>query len=505
VSRGLAVAAAAALVAAAPRADAAEVGLYVLPAGGRVRAVRAVDVDGDGRRDLVLLVARASGDDGVRNEVVVLRTPAKPVAKTFFDPAAALRIPCDGDAAGARATAGAVAVGRFGPKGEVRLRFLGPGGLAEVGADGAPAPAEEGREPVAGTSLVREAGADLVFWDAVGDLDADGREECWFPDAEGRMIVRGGAAGSDWILGFPAARELASDESSAFVRRTVVPSLVPADFDGDGRLDLGHLGRAELVVWSRGAAGPRRVALPFLEAAPDLPREEIRAARVQVADVDRDGKADLLATMVQGRADKVGGLRTSLYHYAGPVLGPTGSLSPPRTRIDTESVALHPRFRDVDGDGRLDYVADSIRGNLFDLIQRVMGKEPEITYTAYRFDPARGTFEGSPYATFERPYSASEARGNRFGQSGWFDGDFDRDGHADFLDLGNLTGVEVLRGVRGASVASGGKASFDVPLVRRVRVPKALASDALVVDLDGDRASDAVLWAEDTLYLVVPR
>jgi hypothetical protein len=280
---------------------------------------------------------------------------------------------------------------------------------------------------------------------------------------------------------------------------------VPADFDGDGRLDLGALRKAELLVWARGGGEPRRVALPFLETPPDLPREEIRAARVQVADVDRDGKADLLATMVQGRADKVGGLRTSLYHYAGPVLTESGALPAPRTRIDTESVALHPRFRDVDGDGRLDYVADSIRGNLFDLIQRVMGKEPEITYTVYRFDPARGTFEGSPYATFERPYSASEARGNRFGQSGWFDGDFDRDGHGDFLDLGNLTGVEVLRGVRGASVASGGKAAFETSLVRRVRVPKPLASDALVSDLDGDRAADAVLWAEDALYLVVPK
>jgi hypothetical protein len=205
-----------------------------------------------------------------------------------------------------------------------------------------------------------------------------------------------------------------------------------------------------------------------------------------------------------------------LYHYAGPLLG-SPTLPPPRVRIDTESVALHPRFRDVDRDGRLDYVGDSIRGNVIDLIQRVMGKEPEITYTAYRFDPRAGTFQGAPYATFARPYSGAEARGNRFGQSGWFDGDFDEDGHADFLDLGNLTGVEILGGTRGGSVASGGGASFDRTIVGPVRIPggRLLATDALVTDLNGDGASDAVLWTdpraakgdgpEGLLFLVVPK
>jgi hypothetical protein len=221
--------------------------------------------------------------------------------------------------------------------------------------------------------------------------------------------------------------------------------------------------------------------------------------------VDGDRRADLLVTMVHGRSDRVGGLRTSLYHYAGPLLSEEG-LPPPRTRIDTESVALHPRFVDVDRDGRLDYVGDSIRGNLFDLLRRIMGAEPEITLTVYRFSPARGTFESSPYATLERPYSGSEARGNRFRPSAWFDGDFDRDGHGDLLDLGNLTGVEILRGVRGGTVASGGRAAFEDAIQRRVRIAgKPLEPQALVDDLDGDGASDAVLWSEDTLYLVVPR
>jgi hypothetical protein len=398
----------------------------------------------------------------------------------------------------------------------VRLRFLGPDGLVDVNPDGTDAPPDD-RPPPPRTLLVREEGDDLVFWDAVADLDGDGLDECWFPDEQGEIVLRGGTPAADATLDLRAAQDFARDESSAFVRASTVPSLVAADFDGDGRPDLANLEGAALVVRRRADSQwtAARVSLPFLQPPADLPREEVRAARVAIEDVDRDGKADLLVTMVQGRADKIGGLRTSLYHYAGPILSAGGTLPSPRSRIDTESVALHPRFRDVDRDGRLDYVGDSIRGNVIDLIQRIMGKEPEITFAAYRFDPGRGTFESAPYATFVRPYSSAEARGNRFGQSGWFDGDFDGDGHGDFLDLGNLTGVEILRGVRGGTVASGGKASFDQPLLRRVGVPRALATDAVVTDLDGDRISDAVLWSdprgargegpEGLLFLVVPR
>jgi hypothetical protein len=48
--------AAAALAGLGSRADAAEIGLYKVDPGGRVRAVRAADVDGDGRKDLLVLV-----------------------------------------------------------------------------------------------------------------------------------------------------------------------------------------------------------------------------------------------------------------------------------------------------------------------------------------------------------------------------------------------------------------------------------------------------------------
>ncbi len=482
------------LLAASP-SFALDAGLYRFDPKGRVKGVRAADLTGDGRLDLVLLVERTAADGTYETDVVVLKTPATPDARAWFVAADAVRIPCDGPAAGARATAGAVAVGRFGASGPARLRFLGADGAVDVDAEGKPL---EGG-PKDATLVGRSPGAPLVFWEGVGDLDDDGRDECWVPDASGTLFVAG--------LPHGVLYEARQSPTDLVLRKVSVPTLLAADVDGDGRRERLHLEASTLVIErlgaTAGATAPRptqRVALPFLLPDPTRPPEEIRSPRLSVADVDGDRKADLLVTLVQGRADKVGGLRTAFYYFPGPFVGPDGTLVEPKARLDTESVALHPRFVDVDGDGRLDYVADSIRGNTLDLIQRVMGKEPDITFTIFRFDAAAGTFERTPYVTKKLPYSGGEARGNTFGRSGWFEGDFDGDGVKDLLDLGNLTGVAIWKGGRGDG-------AFEEPLLKRVAVDKdkPLLSDAVVADLNADGRADAVLWTEDALYLVVSK
>ena len=100
----------------------------------------------------------------------------------------------------------------------------------------------------------------------------------------------------------------------------------------------------------------------------------------------------------------------------------------------------------------------------------------------------------------ERPYSGPEARSNTFGRSGFFEGDFDGDGVKDLLDLGNLTKALVFRGTKGDDMYKQGLVAGPVAPAN-----SAFASDAVIADLNGDGRSDAVLWSDETLYLLVSR
>lgn len=490
-------------------ADAFEAGRYRFEPGGKIKAVRTADVDGDGRQDLVLLL---EAKEGRTTTLLVLPSPPQPDPKSFFAAAGATRVTCDGDLA----TAGAVALGRFGAGGAFRLRFFGAGGVLDVEAGGARPPPDP-RQAVP-TLLARSPDRPLALWDGVADLDGDGRDECWFPvpDEGGCMQLLGGTPAGDRRLDLVVGSTATSSLEEVVRRTAYVPNLAAADLDGDGKKELLALRDGALVAWPASQAAPGgaaarvapsfRLALPFLAPQKDLGPEEVRTPRIQVLDADADGKADLLVTIVTGRRDQLGSLRTTLWYFPGPLADPgTGALRAPQGRIDTESLVLHPRFVDLDGDGALDYVTDSIRGTQGDLLKRVLGAEPKITLVAFRFDRAARRYEAQPLFSVERPYASEQALSNKFGPSAWFDADLDGDGRKDLLDLGNLTGVEVLAARPRASGGTGDPVQFAESLVPRIAVPKGLAAGSLLTDLTGDGRPDVVLWNEEELFVIAPR
>jgi len=485
-------------------ARAGEPAKYRFRPGGRVSAVRAADVNGDGRLDLVLLLSRERDGGGTAQELVLLPTPEQAARGTFFRPGSEVRIAVDEPPF---ASAGAVALGRFGPAGAFRLRFLARDGIRETDAAGLVVATHD-----VPTLLGRSAGRDLVFWDQVADLDGDGRDELWFPLGEGAGVlhVLAGDPAASRTLSLEASNRGVTDYEHLIRRHAYVPTLEPVDLDGDGRRELAAYRDGRLVAWPFAATRPDGpvppsfdLLLPFVKK--DVHPDEVHTPRLQLLDVDGDGRTDLLVTLVTGNRRQIGSFRTQLLHFPGPFRDPaTGGLVPPRVRIDTESVALHPLFVDLDGDGARDYVCDSIRGSRLDLIKRVLGQDPTIWHVGFLFDRKAGTFETVPSFSVERPYSREEAVGNRFGRTGFFEGDFDGDGFKDLLDLGALDGLEILRGARKEGPRVGDPLRFEEPIQPRIRVPSPLAAAAVVRDLTGDGRSDAVLWSEDTLYLLVP-
>ena len=322
------------------------------------------------------------------------------------------------------------------------------------------------------TLFGRSTGRSLVVWDGHADLDGDGREECWVPLAEGRgtMHVFGGTPAADRTLDLAATNRGTAGDAHTWSRYAYVPNLLPADLDGDGKRELVGLRDRTLLAWSvaapatQGAQPVFRLPLPFLEPEPGLGPEEMRTPRIQLADVNADGKADLLVSLLVGRRDKLGTLKTILFYYPGPFGDATTGLVTPAARLDTESVALHPVFVDLDGDKKLEYVGDSIRGTKGDLMARLLGRDPEITLVGFRYDGTN--YARTPYFTVKRTYALSQAMSNAFGRSLHVEGDFDGDGLRDLLDLGNLSGVEILRGER----LGKNRFTFRTPLMRRVPV-----------------------------------
>lgn len=487
-------------------ASAFDAGKYRFAVPGRIAAVRAADINGDGRSDLVLLMAATAEDD---DHILILRSATQAARGTFFPRDAAVRM----ELAAVTARAGVVCIGRFGPKGETRLRFLGPDGITDANELGTLIPRSE--RHATPTLFRRGPGRALVFYDGVADLNGDGKDEVWFPhgDGNGAIHIMGGTPSEDRVLALEPRNRASTNDTALLVRHAYVPRLTPADLDGDGQLELIALKDDALLVFAPLAAAAGKpvapaqtIPLPFLKPDPTLPAEGIRAPRVQLEDVDGDGTTDLLVSLISGRRDELGSLRTTLFHYPGPFVDKaTGKLVKPKARIDTEAVALHPTFVDLDGDGDKDYVGDSIRASLQQLIAQVAGRDPALTYVGFRFDGTTGTFESTPAFTLARPYSNSQTMGNQFGRAGWFGTDFDGDGFGDLLDLGNLSGVTILRGAPKTGSGPGDPISYSTELMPTVGVKDGLAADGLLTDLDGDGRTDAVLYSEDALYLVVPK
>lgn len=445
--------------------------LQTIPCASRCVGAELVDLDGDGRADLLALVVRGIPPQERR---------------------------------------------------ELQVRFSGEGGaLAESPDWTAPVPAGAGAFDFG--ELDDRPGSDVLFLraDRVTVLSLAGREPQWrdlrtpiataapAPDERGldrlRLLRPELAASPLLVPGLGSAAVLGRDGEVFGVLQIGaranyflpprpgpligenelelyfdVPRLEVADIDGDGRADIASAGRHELRSFLQQpdghfAAQPDSIAAFGLLSLEDHVRNS-GGVRVDLRDHDGDGRADLLISHASGGLLRAL-TRTSLYHNRAGRF----ALDAPEQSFERSGGVVLDELIDLDGDARPELLRMFLPLGLLDLARLFVRRNLEVDAAIYRLGD-EGRFEEEPWAkrSFDVAIDFETMRPKGFVPN--LKDDWNGDGHRDLLGAGNGSAVEVWLG--GPQHRFGTRdARQELDTGGRVRVG----------DLDGDGLPDFVI------------
>ena len=478
------------------------------------------DLDGDGRKDLVIVMARTEWGE-IGNDRIEGMVQISEVVPALFDRREAIAFLARPDGSYARLGApmelpDSVLSIEPGPAG-VPLVALTDEGAASIRMAAEPSGTDEDGQPrpglrldplIADPPVLAHSRTLLSRLDLVSDLDGDGTEDLLLPARDGLAIYGGETGGfasrprqrlpmpGDWRRSGPDAQ-----------RFYPMPRI--EDMDGDGIPDLlvadptrttaaNHITVSSVL---RGTKG--RGFQPPLEIAFDPPKpapiagERTQDSQVEVAyfgDIDGDGRAELV-TRAQLDTGKSELKQAKEPHHLYRFYHLTSSLAVPDAPYLQTEIVGHgidadlgdmrmKTFQDLDGDGRKDLVTISLDFSLFQIVRAIATKRIGIGLDFHVYHQERdGSFhlvDGLDLSETLR-VDLNDLKLERLAQ---FAGDFDGDGRIDFVHLGKGTSVTIHRGQPGGRYPEKPDLSIaldeepqDVMLVR-------------VVDLDGDGRSD---------------
>jgi hypothetical protein len=461
------------------RADTSQLRPERLRVPGRVLGLRAEDVNGDGKRDLV--VAFATGRAPTVSKRLAL----------FLDHGGAFRSDPDQVLEPPRSTA-FVDLGDVDADGKRALIYADAHGLSAARLDAS------GKFETVPKPLHKAVGLlalpdddDLPFYDVMRDLDGDKKDEILLPLVESMaLIVR--APDGTWQR---AAQLHITPRASYGIRAEqyeprlrnfsaragyVVPELTVADYDGDGKPDLFAVLEDVLQVHRGGGPtlfAPVPSARHYLGVRTDQEIQRGAHVHTSVRDLNGDGVADLVVNKITGG---LGQMRAQTGIYFGKK---GGGYDPPVQVMSREGFSGAISLADLDGDGKPDLVMPHVSVGLGEMARALLSKKMLVGWEARR-NHGKG-FDADPATVKEVDLAVDTSQlADVEGMYPSVEGDFDGDGKHDFFAPNGPDQVAVWMGGGKELIAESPKAILHVTPTRFYQV----------VDLDGDKKSDAILF-----------
>lgn len=452
-------------------ADEAPFELMALDEPGRTVAAEIADLDGDGHADLWTVVA-----DGVppreRREMCVRFGGADGA----LPPEVGFRTPLPVPAA-------AYDLGDLDGRPGAELLLLHADGV-EVGSfGGRRARWTRLRTPgPTAAPVVDERGLDRFALRrpglGAGRLLVPGLGRAWLLDGAGAVVATLAVGGrANYFLPPRPGPLVAENELELYFD---VPRLDVGDVDGDGRADLVAASRHELRVFLQEAGGLPDTATAVLPLGLLSAEDHVRntgVVRTQLEDWDGDGRADLLVAHTSGGL--LGAVtRTRLHRNRGG----TWRLDEPDRVFESRGGYAMDQLVDIDGDGAPELLHIHVPLGVLDLAKLFLRRHVDLVATLHR-RVENGGFEAEP--AFRRNLSIGVSfetmRPNGFLPT--IAGDWNGDGHRDLLVSGDGEALEVWLG--------GPRWRFGS---RQARQRLDTGGRARLGDLDGDGLEDLVLY-----------
>ena len=447
--------------------------VQTIPIEGRVVAAEIADFDGDARAELLAIVSRGVGPDESRELQIRAIDAAGRVAEK---PGWSAPVP-----AGAAGYDVADVDGRPG----LELLFLEREGVAVLSRAGGEAswrhlpvptpPTVAERAAERGLARMRLARPEL----GAGRLLVPGLGDAWVLDARGDLVAHLAVGGrANYLVPTRPGPEIGESELELYFD---VPELQIGDIDGDGRSDIVASTRHVLRIFRQREDGsfptdPDR-ELPFRLMSPDDQVRNSGSVRSELADLDRDGRADLLVSQTSG-----GLLRAKNRTRIHLNRGGTFDLAHPDREYVREGGVAADELIDLDGDGRPDWLRVFAPFGLLEIAQLFLQRSIDLEIALHRSD-GKGGFEKDPWLTRSINFAFDFETLRPRGFAGSLLEDWNRDGHRDWLSSAGGSAVEVWLG--GPTYRFASAQSRD-PLDSSGRVATG--------DLDGDGLPDFVVY-----------